>query len=97
MYSYWLKTFLQPLTPILQAVHPKEAATVSSAELALCNISELFMLGIAAAMSEPHLFGVLVNLSAAAVAGAAVTFSVWALSDKVTETEEGGLLIAARA
>lgn len=78
-------------------MHPKEAASVSSAELALCNISELFMLGIAAALSEPHLFGVLVNLSAAAVAGAAVIFSAWALSDRVRETEEGTLQVFARA
>lgn len=78
----------------MQAVHPKEAASVSSAELALCNISELFMLGIAAALSEPHLFGVLVNLSVAAVAGAAVIFSAWAFSGKVTESDEGSLLIS---
>ena len=80
-----------------QAVHPKEAASVSSAELALCNISELFMLGIAAALSEPHLFGLLVNLSAAAVAGAAVVFSAWALSDRVAETADGSLQISPKA
>lgn len=78
---------------MLQAVQPKEAASVSSAELALCNVSELFMLGIAAALSEPHLFGLLVNLSAAAVAGAALLFAGWALSDRVTESTEGDLII----
>ena len=54
------------------------------------------MLGIAAALSEPHLFGVLVNLSAAAVVGAAVIFSAWALSDRVAETAEGRLQISPR-
>ena len=82
---------------ILQAVQPEEAASVSSAEIALCNVSELFMLGIAAAMSEPHLFGLLVNLSAAAVAGAALIFAGWALSDRVAESAEGELLITAKS
>lgn len=54
------------------------------------------MLGIAAALSEPHLFGVLVNLSAAAVAGAAVVFTAWALSDRVAEAADGSLQIRPR-
>lgn len=61
----------------MQAVQPKEAASVSSAEVALCSGSELVMLGIAASLAEPASFSLLVNLSAAAVLGAACLYSAW--------------------
>lgn len=67
----------------MQAVEPSEAASVSSAELALCNISELFMLGMAAILSDPSSFGLLINISVTAVVGAAVVFTAWALSKRV--------------
>lgn len=60
-----------------QAVEPKEAASVSSAEVALCSGSELAMLGLAAAFSDPASFSLLVSLSAAAVIGAAALYSSW--------------------
>ncbi|BDA44279.1 Solute carrier family 40 member 3, chloroplastic [Coccomyxa sp. Obi] len=59
------------------AIQPKEAASVSSAEWALCSGSELVMLGLAAAFSEPASFSLLVNLSAASVLGAACLYSTW--------------------
>lgn len=46
--------------------------------MALCNMSELVMLGIAAVWSEPHHFGLLVNLSAVAVSLGTLTFIAWA-------------------
>ena len=70
---------------------PAEAASVSSAELALCNISELFMLGIAAVLSEPAFFGLLINLSVTAVVGAALVFTGWALGDRVGLIAGGSL------
>lgn len=75
----------------MQAVEPKEAASVSSAEIALCSASELAMLGIAAAFSEPASFTFLVNLSAGAVLGAAVLYSSWVLCFKGDQALQGTL------
>ena len=62
----------------MQAIPPEQAASVGSAEMALCNMSELIMLGIAAVWSEPRHFGLLVNLSAVAVSVGACLFLTWA-------------------
>ena len=78
-------------------MEPSEAASVSSVEVALCNVSELVMLGIAAAASEPHMFGLLVNLSAGAVAAAALVFSIWVLSGRAATVSDGILVPSARA
>ena len=61
----------------MQAVMPREVASVSSAEVALCSCAELAMLGAAAAFSDPSSFGMLVGLSACAVAGAWAVFTAW--------------------
>jgi hypothetical protein len=61
----------------VQAVKPQEVASVSSAEIALCSCAELAMLGTAAAFSHPSKFGMLVSLSACAVAGAWAVFTAW--------------------
>lgn len=55
------------------------------------------MLGIAAVASEPHLFGLLVNLSAGAVAGAALLFAAWALGSQVSEATDGRLVLRPKA
>ena len=62
----------------MQAVPRKIVASVSSAEVSLCSLSELIMLGIAAVASEPSNFGLLVMLSSGTVIAAAVIYSVWA-------------------
>lgn len=62
----------------LQAVPRKIVASVSSAEVSLCSLSELIMLGIAAVASEPSNFGLLVMLSSGTVVAAAVVYTVWA-------------------
>ena len=87
-----LKTPYSTKIPCVQAVDPAEAATVSSAELALCNISELFMLGIAAVLSDPSFFGLLINISVTAVAGAAAVFTAWALGERVGRVAGGSLM-----
>eukprot|EP00884_Botryococcus_braunii_P013074 jgi/Botrbrau1/21768/Bobra.43_1s0158.1 len=60
-------------------VSPEEAAAVSSAEGALCNLAEIIMLGIAAALVEPACFGWLVGLSISAVGTAFLTYTAWAM------------------
>ena len=62
----------------MQAVPRKIVASVSSAEVSLCSLSELIMLGIAAVASEPSNFDLLVMLSSGTVVAAAVIYSVWA-------------------
>lgn len=64
---------------------------MSSAEVALCSGSELVMLGIAAAFSDPASFSLLVNLSAAAVLGAACLFSAWVFCCDGQQTLQGAL------
>lgn len=61
----------------MQAVQPREVASVSSAEIALCSCAELAMLGTAAVFSDPSNFGMLVGLSACAVASAWAVFTAW--------------------
>lgn len=73
------RTELDGCHVMLQVVRPKEAAAVSSAEGALCNLAEIIMLGIAAALAEPSCFGWLVALSISAVGTAFLTYSAWAL------------------
>ncbi len=71
-------------------VAPKEAAAVSSAEGSLCNLAELIMLGIAAALVEPASFGILVALSITAVGTAFVVYTTWALfSDAARAVDQG--------
>ena len=74
-----------------QAIQPKEAASVSSAEVALCSGSELVMLGIAAAFSEPASFSLLVDLSAAAVLSAACLYSAWVFCCEPRRALQGAL------
>lgn len=75
----------------VQAIQPKEAASVSSAEWALCSGSELVMLGLAAAFSEPSSFSLLVNLSAGAVLGAACLYSTWVFACDGQRALQGAL------
>jgi hypothetical protein len=62
---------------LMQAVDPAVVSSVSSAEVSLCSLSELVMLGIAAIASDPSSFGLLVGLSSGTVIAAAVVYSVW--------------------
>ena len=62
---------------ILQAVDPAVVSSVSSAEVSLCSLSELIMLGIAAIASDPSSFGLLVGLSSGTVIAAAVVYTAW--------------------
>ena len=61
----------------MQAVDPSVVSSVSSAEVSLCSLSELIMLGIAAVASDPHSFGLLVGLSSGTVIAAAAVYSAW--------------------
>lgn len=62
---------------VLQAVDPAVVSSVSSAEVSLCSLSELIMLGIAAIASDPSSFGLLVGLSSGTVIAAAVVYTIW--------------------
>ncbi|KAL3150048.1 hypothetical protein ABBQ38_013398 [Trebouxia sp. C0009 RCD-2024] len=59
------------------AVDPAVVSSVSSAEVSLCSLSELIMLGIAAIASDPSSFGLLVGLSSGTVIAAAVVYTAW--------------------
>ena len=61
----------------MQAVDPAVVSSVSSAEVSLCSLSELIMLGIAAVASDPSNFGLLVALSSGTVIAAAVLYTAW--------------------
>lgn len=61
----------------VQAVDPAVVSSVSSAEVSLCSLSELIMLGIAAIASDPSSFGLLVGLSSGTVIAAAVVYTAW--------------------
>ena len=61
----------------VQAVDPTVVSSVSSAEVSLCSLSELVMLGIAAIASDPSSFGLLVGLSSGTVIAAAFVYSAW--------------------
>ena len=61
----------------MQAVDPAVVSSVSSAEVSLCSLSELVMLGIAAIASDPSSFGLLVGLSSGTVIAAAFVYSAW--------------------
>lgn len=61
----------------MQAVDPAVVSSVSSAEVSLCSLSELIMLGIAAMASDPSSFGLLVGLSSGTVIAAAVVYTAW--------------------
>ncbi|KAL4440206.1 hypothetical protein ABPG75_003207 [Micractinium tetrahymenae] len=61
-----------------QTVAPREIASASSAEMALCSFSELLMLGIAALSADPASFPLLVYASFGAVLAANVLFRSWA-------------------
>ncbi|KAI7840421.1 hypothetical protein COHA_005852 [Chlorella ohadii] len=61
-----------------QTVAPREIASASSAEMALCSFSELFMLGIAAVYADPASFPLLVYASFGAVVCANLLFRSWA-------------------
>lgn len=61
-----------------QTVAPREIASASSAEMALCSFSELLMLGIAALSADPASFPLLVYASFGAVLAANVLFRAWA-------------------
>lgn len=62
---------------VLQAVDPAVVSSVSSAEVSLCSLSELIMLGIAAIASDPSSFGLLVGLSSGTVIAAALVYTAW--------------------
>ncbi len=74
---------------LMQAVDPAVVSSVSSAEVSLCSLSELVMLGIAAIASDPSSFGLLVGLSSGTVIAAAVVYSVWVYGQtgRVEDTE----------
>jgi iron-regulated transporter 1 len=61
-----------------QTVSPREIASASSAEMALCSFSELIMLGAAALSAGPASFPFLVYSSFAAVVAANCVFRGWA-------------------
>ena len=61
----------------MQAVDPAVVSSVSSAEVSLCSLSELIMLGIAAIASDPSSFGLLVGLSSGTVIAAAAVYTAW--------------------
>ena len=68
---------LKPFAMRVQAVDPSVVSSVSSAEVSLCSLSELVMLGIAAIASDPSSFGLLVGLSSGTVIAAAFVYSAW--------------------
>ena len=80
-----------PLSGMWQGVTPREAASVSSAETALCSCAELCMLGTAAAYSSVASFGMLVNLSVAAVIGAWTVYSTWVFGFNAKSRLQGTL------
>lgn len=61
-----------------QTVAPREMASASSAEMALCSFSELLMLGTAALSADPASFTLLVYTSLAAILAANLLFRWWA-------------------
>ncbi|EFN52807.1 hypothetical protein CHLNCDRAFT_138468 [Chlorella variabilis] len=61
-----------------QTVAPREIASASSAEMALCSFSEVFMLGIAAVTANPRSFPMLVYASFSAILAANLLFRTWA-------------------
>jgi iron-regulated transporter 1 len=73
-----------------QTVSPREVASASSAEMALCSLSELTMLGLAAYVVTPASYSLLVYGSFAAVVASNVLFGRW-----VAKTEEPGAAEAA--
>ena len=62
---------------LVQGVDPGVVSSVSSAEVSLCSLSELIMLGIAALASDPKSFGMLVGLSSGSVIAAAILYTSW--------------------
>ena len=62
---------------LVQGVDPDVVSSVSSAEVSLCSLSELIMLGIAALASDPKSFGMLVGLSSGSVIAAALLYTSW--------------------
>ncbi|PRW39229.1 solute carrier family 40 member chloroplastic [Chlorella sorokiniana] len=71
-----------------QTVAPREIASASSAEMALCSFSELFMLGIAAVYADPASFPLLVYASFGAVVCANLLFRSWARRAQPTAAAE---------
>eukprot|EP00887_Chlorella_sp_A99_P005153 scaffold40.g5153.t1 len=61
-----------------QTVPQREMASASSAEMALCSLSEVVMLAVAASSASPSAYPLLVFGSFAAVAAAALLFAAWA-------------------
>jgi hypothetical protein len=61
-----------------QTVPVRQIASASAAEMALCNFSELFMLGLAAVAVSPTFYRTLVVLSVGAVGGGNILFRRWA-------------------
>ena len=62
---------------LVQGVDPNVVSSVCSAEVSLCSLSELIMLGIAAIASDPKSFGLLVGLSSGSVIAAAIIYTSW--------------------
>lgn len=60
-----------------QTVSPREVASASSAEMALCSLSELTMLGLAAYVITPESYSLLVYGSLAAVLASNALYSWW--------------------
>jgi iron-regulated transporter 1 len=68
-----------------QTVSPREVASASSAEMALCSLSELIMLGLAAYVITPESYSLLVYGSFAAVLASNALYSWW-LANNAGET-----------
>ncbi|CAG9466317.1 unnamed protein product [Pedinophyceae sp. YPF-701] len=80
------------VSQVFQTMVPSNiCGQVSSAEAALCSLTELLMLGIASLLSDPANFGRLVVLSGSAVAVSLVIYAAWGLQLRSGEGRAGNV------